>query len=91
MDDPAYEAAKRHAAELAAVFAGHQAVTEAELAARSIPGKLPLPFCQRCLGTHAALRSLYESGPDLDQPVTVTITVVPGRRSQPQAPPGGGR
>jgi hypothetical protein len=34
--DPAYEAAKQRAAELAAVFAGHQVVTEAELATRGI-------------------------------------------------------
>jgi hypothetical protein len=34
--EPAYEAAKLRAAELAAVFAGHQVVTEAELATRGI-------------------------------------------------------
>jgi hypothetical protein len=47
------------------------------------PGKRPLLLCQGCLGAHAALRAIYESGPGLDQPVTVTITVAPGRRSQP--------
>jgi hypothetical protein len=36
VDDPAFEAAKRQAEELAAVFAGDQVVTEAELAIRGI-------------------------------------------------------
>ena len=36
MDDPAFEAAKRQAAEMAALFAGLQVVTEAELAIRGI-------------------------------------------------------
>jgi hypothetical protein len=36
MSDQAYEAAKRRAAELVSMFAAHQAVTEAELAARAI-------------------------------------------------------
>lgn len=48
----------------------------------SQPGKRPLLLCQGCLGKHAALRAWHESGPGLDQPVTVTITVAPGRRAQ---------
>jgi len=50
------------------------------------PGKRPLLLCQQCLGTHAALRAISDSGPGLDRPVTVTITVAPGRRHQPRVP-----
>jgi hypothetical protein len=40
-----------------------------------------LLVCQGCLDTWAAQRVYYDSGPELDQPVMVTITVAPGRRT----------
>ena len=52
------------------------------------PGKRPLLLCQHCLGPHMALRAISESGPVLDRPVAVTITVAPGRRHQPRVPEG---
>ena len=36
LDGPDWEAARRRAEELAAMFTGHQVITEAELAARGI-------------------------------------------------------
>ena len=41
------------------------------------PGKRLLLLCQHCLGTFAALRACLESGPLMDYPVTITITVAP--------------
>jgi hypothetical protein len=43
-------------------------------------GKRPLLLCQGCLGPHVALRVIHLSGPGLDQPVAVMVTVAPGRR-----------
>ena len=43
-------------------------------------GKRPLLLCQGCLGAYAALRAIHLSGPGLDQPVAVMVTVAPGRR-----------
>jgi len=45
------------------------------------PGKQPVLLCQACLGAHVALRVIHRSGPGLDQPVTFTVTVSPGRRA----------
>jgi hypothetical protein len=47
MDDPAFEAARRRAEELAALFAGVQAVTEAELAARPASTRSRSPTATR--------------------------------------------
>ena len=44
------------------------------------PGKRPLVLCAHCFGEFAALRALSESGLSLDQPVSLTLTVAPGRR-----------
>ena len=38
-------------------------------------GKRPLLLCQGCLGAYAALRVIHLSGPGLDQPVAVMVTV----------------
>jgi hypothetical protein len=46
----------------------------------SPPGRRPALMCQGCLGAHVALRAIHLSGPGLDQPVAVTVTVAPGRR-----------
>ncbi len=45
------------------------------------PGKRPFLVCQGCIGKHLALRAIQEGGPALDQPVVVTVTVAPGRRT----------
>jgi hypothetical protein len=37
------------------------------------PGKRPLLLCRKCLGEWAITRMWYGSGPDLDQPVIITI------------------
>ena len=44
------------------------------------PGKRPLVLCAHCFGEFAGLRALSDSGLSLDQPVTLTVTVAPGRR-----------
>jgi hypothetical protein len=44
------------------------------------PGKRPLTLCAHCFGEFAALRALSATGLSLDQPVTLTVTVAPGRR-----------
>lgn len=49
-------------------------------AAYERPGKRPLLLCQGCLGKWAALKVLQDSGPHMDAPVTLTLTVAPGRR-----------
>jgi hypothetical protein len=48
------------------------------------PGKRPVLLCQGCLGAHLALAAIHRSGAGLDEPVTFTMTVAPGRR--PAAP-----
>jgi len=45
------------------------------------PGKRPFLVCQGCIGKHLALRAIQEGGPELDQPVVLTVTVAPGRRA----------
>ena len=45
------------------------------------PGKRPLLLCQSCLGKHIALQAIQRSGPELDQPFTISVTVAPGRRT----------
>lgn len=45
------------------------------------PGKRPVELCQRCLGPHLAWRAIHDSGPNLDQPVTITLRPAAGRRS----------
>jgi hypothetical protein len=45
------------------------------------PGKRPFLVCQGCIGKHLALRAIQEGGPGLDQPVVITVTVAPGRRT----------
>jgi hypothetical protein len=37
-------------------------------------------LCQLGLGKHVTLQAIYDSGPGMDQPVTVTLTVAPARR-----------
>jgi hypothetical protein len=58
----AYEAAKRRAAELAPVFAGHRAVTEAELAARGVH---PVSVVHGCAETGEDADLIYRALPAL--------------------------
>lgn len=57
-----YEAAMRHAAELAEVFGEHQVVTEAELAARGIH---PVSIAHGCAETDQDADLIYETVPRL--------------------------
>ena len=47
----------------------------------SQPGKRPFLVCQGCIGQHLAVQAIQEGGPQLDQPVVITVTVAPGRRT----------
>jgi hypothetical protein len=62
VDETAYEDAKRRAAELAAVFSGHQVVTEAELAARGIH---PVSIAHGCAETDEDAGLIYRELPRL--------------------------
>ena len=45
------------------------------------PGKRPLLVCQGCLGMHVALRVYQDDGAWLGEPVTISVTLAPGRRA----------
>ena len=47
------------------------------------PGGRPVLLCQNCLGRYVALQAIQGSGPELDRPFVISVTVAPGRRTDP--------
>ena len=45
------------------------------------PRERPLLLCQNCLGRYVALQAIQGSGPGLDRPFVISVTVAPGRRT----------
>ena len=45
------------------------------------PSERPVLLCQSCLGRYVAVQAIQRGGPELDQPLVISVAVAPGRRT----------